>query len=195
MNMGICCGNLKKKINMINIIRCYYLNNTNCIYIHKHKFRLVFKNYIKNYFNKFRSYNNISNNINRIGIYKAYFKIQSYTYCKYIYKLYKKHNIHCINKDLNIIIHNLFKNQLKIIDKIGIYYFNLILHKYYYNKKYRIIHNSSPYNLSFLYNMQDPDIELSLVHLNKLIRYIKYWNTPKGYEDFTTLILKKRKHL
>ena len=43
--------------------------------------------------------------------------------------------------------------------------------------------------------MQDPDIELSLVHLNKLIRYIKYWNTPKGYEDFTTLILKKRKHL
>ena len=43
--------------------------------------------------------------------------------------------------------------------------------------------------------MQDPDIELSLVHINKLIKYIKYWNTPQGYQEFTSLVFKKRKKL
>lgn len=193
--MGTCCSNLKRNYSTINMVRNYYLDEDILLSIDKKQFRSVFKKYITNKFNTFCKYNNISKDINKIGIYKAYFKLQSYAYCKYIYKLYKKHNIHYINKDLNIIVHNLFKNHLQIINKIGIYYFNIICNKYSYNKKYKISQSTSPYNLSFLYNMQDPDIELSLVHINKLIRYIKYWNTPQGYQEFTSLVFKKRRKL
>tara|TARA_Y100000389_G_C17443382_1_gene510047 strand:+ start:904 stop:1497 length:594 start_codon:yes stop_codon:yes gene_type:complete len=197
--MGTCCSNLKNNYNNINMVRNYYLDENILMTIHKKQFRIVFKNYIKNYFKKFRNYNNIfnniSNNINKIKVYKAYFRLQSYAYCTYIYKLYNNHNKYLRNYDLHIIINNLFKNHITLINKIGIYYYNIILNKYSYTKKYKIMQNTSPYNLSFLYNMQDPDLELSLVHINRLIKYIKYWNTPIGYQEFISLILNKRRKL